>query len=63
MSQENLNGKTIAFLATNGFEQVELTEPWEKIKQAGATVKLISLEKGKNSGDEPLRKGGPVRRR
>ena len=28
MSQENLNGKTIAFLATNGFEQVELTEPF-----------------------------------
>ena len=57
MSQENLNGKTIAFLATNGFEQVELTEPWEKIKQAGATVKLISLEKGKIQGMNHSEKG------
>ncbi|MFN3158134.1 MAG: type 1 glutamine amidotransferase domain-containing protein [Rubinisphaera brasiliensis] len=57
MSQDNLNGKTIAFLATNGFEQVELTEPWEKIKQAGATVKLISLEKGKIQGMNHSEKG------
>jgi protease I len=44
---ENLSGKTIAFLvATEGIEQVELTEPWEKIKAAGATVHLVSTEPG-----------------
>lgn len=57
MSQENLKGKKIAFLATNGFEQVELTEPWEKIEQAGATVKLISLETGKIQGMNHSEKG------
>jgi protease I len=37
-----LYGKTIAFLATDGFEQIELTEPWKAIKNAGGTVKLVS---------------------
>ncbi len=45
-----LSGKTIAFLATDGFEQVELTEPWEAIKKAGAKVELISLENGQIQG-------------
>jgi protease I len=44
---DNLSGKTVAFLvATEGIEQVELTEPWEKMKDAGATVHLISTESG-----------------
>lgn len=42
-----LHGKKIAFLATDGFEQVELTRPWEEIKNAGADVELVSLEDGK----------------
>ena len=37
-----LYGKTIAFLATDGVEQIELTEPWTAIKNAGGIVKLIS---------------------
>ena len=45
-----LDGKKIAFLATDGFEQVELTKPWDAIKAAGATVELISLESGKIQG-------------
>ncbi len=36
MSNEDLSGKRIAFLATDGFEQSELVEPWEAIKDAGA---------------------------
>jgi protease I len=39
-----LDGKTIAFLATDGVEQVELTEPWEAVRDAGGTPELISLE-------------------
>ena len=32
-----LTGKTVAFLATNGVEQVELTSPWEAVIAAGLT--------------------------
>lgn len=38
-----LKNKKIAFLATNGFEQSELTQPWDEIKAQGAEVELISL--------------------
>jgi protease I len=41
-----LEGKTIAFIATEGVEQVELTEPWKAVEQEGATPELISLEAG-----------------
>src|SRR3954464_12566676 len=41
-----LQGKKIAFLATEGVEQVELTEPWKAVQQAGATPELISVEDG-----------------
>lgn len=42
-----LNGKTIAFLvAPEGVEQVELTEPWKAVKQAGGTPKLVSTSSG-----------------
>ncbi|MFF0576891.1 type 1 glutamine amidotransferase domain-containing protein [Streptosporangium saharense] len=42
-----LNGKTIAFLvAPEGVEQVELTEPWQAVRQAGGTPRLVSTEPG-----------------
>ena len=41
-----LAGKTIAFLATEGVEQVELTDPWKAVQDAGGTAELISLEAG-----------------
>ena len=41
-----LQGKTIAFLAAEGVEQVELTEPWKAVEQAGGTPQLISVEDG-----------------
>ena len=41
-----LTGKTVAFLATNGVEQVELTSPWEAVIAAGATPVLVSPESG-----------------
>jgi len=42
-----LDGKRIAFLvAPEGIEQVELTEPWRAIEQAGGTPELISTESG-----------------
>jgi protease I len=43
-----LQGKTIAFLAApEGVEQVELTEPWHAVSEAGGTPKLISTEPGR----------------
>lgn len=52
-----LNGKRIAFLATDGFEQIELTRPWEEIKAAGATVELIAPKAGKVQGMKHFEKG------
>lgn len=45
-----LNNKTIAFLATDGFEQVELTKPWEAIEKEGGKPVLVSIEGGKIQG-------------
>ncbi|HZA10794.1 type 1 glutamine amidotransferase domain-containing protein [Mycobacterium sp.] len=43
-----LDGKRIAFLvAPEGVEQVELTEPWKAVEQAGGSPELISTEVGK----------------
>lgn len=54
---ENLNGKKVAFLATDGVEQIELTKPWEAFKNAGATVELVSLERGEIQGVHHDKKG------
>ncbi|HEY8339841.1 MAG TPA: type 1 glutamine amidotransferase domain-containing protein [Egibacteraceae bacterium] len=43
---DDLSGRTIAFLATDGVEQIELTEPWEAVRQAGGTPRLVSLRSG-----------------
>lgn len=56
MSQK-LEGKRIAFLAAEGVEQVELTEPWEAVKAAGGTPELISLEAGQMQAYNHLDKG------
>jgi protease I len=41
-----LEGKKIAFIATDGVEQVELEDPWQALEDAGAETELISLEEG-----------------
>jgi protease I len=41
-----LKGRKVAFLATDGVEQVELTAPWNVLKQAGADVVLVSDKPG-----------------
>jgi protease I len=46
----DLNGKRIAFLATDMVEQVELTEPWKAVEAEGATPELVSLEEGEIQG-------------
>jgi protease I len=47
---DKLQGKRVAFLATDMVEQVELTEPWKAVKEAGATPELVSLEEGEIQG-------------
>src|SRR3954447_7157968 len=44
---EQLRGKTIAFLVANeGVEQVELTRPWDAVREAGAKTELIAPDSG-----------------
>ena len=43
---DELKGKRVAFLFTDGAEQVEVTEPLEAIRKAGAETDIVSLEKG-----------------
>ena len=45
-----LNGLRVAILATNGFEQSELTEPREALIAAGALTEVISLTREKIRG-------------
>ena len=45
-----LTGKKVAFLATDMVEQVELTEPWRALENAGAELELVSLEAGEVQG-------------
>ena len=43
---QSLEGKRIAFLATDGVEQSELEQPWRELEKAGAKVELLSVHKG-----------------
>jgi protease I len=54
---DRLSGKKVAFLATRGVEQVELTEPWKTVENEGGTPELISLESGEIQGFEHLDHG------
>lgn len=47
---QNLSGKSIAILATNGFEQSELEVPLRTLRDAGATVHVVSLKAGEIKG-------------
>jgi protease I len=55
---QDLNGKTIAFLvASEGIEQVELTEPWQAVEKAGGTPKLLAPQAGQVQAFNHLDKG------
>jgi protease I len=45
-----LDGKKIAILATDGFEQAELMEPRKALEEAGAKTELISPKEGEIKG-------------
>jgi protease I len=45
-----LKGRKIAILATDGFEQVELTDPKKNVEAAGATTEVLSVKEGSIKG-------------
>src|SRR3954463_12487890 len=47
---QQLEGKKIAVLAADMFEQVELVEPWKALEEAGARPELVSLKPGEIRG-------------
>ena len=54
---KDLEGKRVAILVANGFEQVEMTEPRKALQQAGAKTDLVSPEKGEVQGMNHDEKG------
>jgi protease I len=46
----NLSGRKVAVLATDGVEQVELTAPWQALKESQADTTLVSLKRGEIQG-------------
>ncbi len=57
----SMSGKKIAILATHGFEQSELEVPQQRLKQAGATVDVVSPETGQIRGWDMKDWGHPVK--
>ncbi|HUN77596.1 MAG TPA: type 1 glutamine amidotransferase domain-containing protein [Solirubrobacteraceae bacterium] len=58
MPSTKLQGRTIAFLtAQEGVEEVELTEPWKAVQEAGGTPKLIAPDGGEVQAFNHLDKG------
>lgn len=58
---EKLAGKKVAVLATDGFEQSELTEPLKALKNAGAIAEVVSPKLGEIQGMKHDKKGDKVR--
>jgi len=53
---QRLQDKRVAFVATDGVEQVELTEPWKAVEKEGGNPELISIESGEIQGFNHLDK-------
>ena len=56
----HLTGKRVAILATDGFEQSELTEPMRALQEHQAQVDVVSLESGRIQGFKHFDKGDQV---
>lgn len=51
-SMQSLNGKKVAILVEDGFEQIELTSPREALEQAGAKTHIVSPKRDRVKGWE-----------
>ncbi|HET6632205.1 MAG TPA: type 1 glutamine amidotransferase domain-containing protein [Rhodanobacteraceae bacterium] len=58
---KQLQGKRVAILATDGFEQAELVDPRDSLREAGAKVDVVSPEFGEILGFHHLGKGEAVK--
>jgi len=54
---QRLNGRRVAVLATDGFEQAELTKPVEGLRAEGAEVEVVSPKSGQIQGYNHQEKG------
>lgn len=50
MTKGTLDGKKIAILVTDAFEQIEMTSPRDAIHAAGGTTEIVSLKPGEIQG-------------
>ena len=57
----SLSGKRVAILATDGVEQVELTEPRKALDSAGALTKVVSPKPGSIKGWNHTNWGDPIK--
>ena len=57
----SIAGQTIAALVTDGFEQVELTGPMKALREAGATVMVVSPKSGEIQGMNHDQKADRIR--
>lgn len=60
MADSDLSGKKVAVLATDYFEEAELTEPVKALKEAGAKVEIISPKSGGIKGLKHVERGQSV---
>ena len=56
-----LQGKRVAFLATDGVEEVEYTEPRKAVEAAGGTAELVSIKDGEIQAVNHMDKAGTYR--
>ena len=61
MATPDIKGRRVAILATDGFEQIELTSPREALEKAGATCVVISPKDGEIQGFKHHDKGEKVK--
>jgi protease I len=52
-----LDGKKVAILVADGFEQVEMTKPRQALDDAGAETKIVSVKSGQIQGMNHMEKG------
>jgi len=57
----DLKGKKVAVIATDYFEEAELTEPVKALKEAGATVEIIAPKMGEIQGVKHVEQGESVK--
>ena len=57
MNKNTLQGKKVAILVADGFEQVELTGPRQALDEAGAETRIVSPAKGQVQGWNHFDKG------